>query len=92
MSALVPAAALAVAFVLGLIPAVPALAQQATWLVAIVLVVIWTVLDRRRRAREREERAARHRERMAERGMDVPPSQRAGGRATDDPARGGGAS
>ena len=67
---------LVLAFVVGLMPFVPEGAKQVTWLLAIALAAIWAVVDWRRRERAKVERARRHRERMAQRGMDVPPSER----------------
>lgn len=68
--------ALAVAFVVGLIPGVPELVKQAAWLVAIAVAAAWAWWDWRRRVRAKEQRAAGHRRRMAERGTNVPPRLR----------------
>ncbi|WP_084106178.1 hypothetical protein [Demequina sp. NBRC 110056] len=75
---------LVLAFVVGLMPFVPEGAKQVTWLVAIALAAAWAVIDWRRRERAKAERASLHRERMAARGMDVPPSERRAGEATPD--------
>lgn len=70
---LVAIGALVVAAVVGVLPFVPAVAQQLTWIAAILIAGGWAVWDWRRRVADRHERAERHRQRMRERGHDGPP-------------------
>ncbi|GIG53415.1 hypothetical protein [Demequina activiva] len=70
---LVAIAALIIAAVVGVLPFVPALVQQLAWIVAILVAGGWALWDWRRRAVDKRDRAARHRERMAQRGQDGPP-------------------